>query len=337
MNIYDIAKLSGVSIATVSRVLNGSDRVSEQTKMKVESVMNENGYQPNAFARGLGFNSMKFIGILCDDLSDSFNAKAVSLIENALRQKGFSSILCGTDNKISEKQKALSSLLEKRADAVILIGSSYKDKDTACLNSITNYAPVIIINGLMEKENVYCVYCDDYSAVENLVLSLSEQNCDRIVYLHTVPQTFSDRQKYLGYKAGCDRAGIRVRDELLLTSDKSSVTACAAMDRLCNRNCRISAVIASDDLLAAGAIKSLRKHGLTNVPVIGYNNSILAECTTPTLSSVDNMLSTMCGTAVNLLIDVTNGQQVPNKIVLNSRLMERESFQMIKNKTPAVV
>ena len=85
MNIYDIAELAGVSIATVSRVVNGSPRVSEQTRQKVLSVMEENNYTPNVFARGLGLDSMQIIGIICPDVSDSYMASSVAFLERRLR------------------------------------------------------------------------------------------------------------------------------------------------------------------------------------------------------------------------------------------------------------
>lgn len=81
MNIYDIAKLAGVSIATVSRVVNDSPKVSEKTKAKVRAVMEEQNYTPNVFARGLGLNSMKTVGIVCPDVSDNYMANCVSYLE----------------------------------------------------------------------------------------------------------------------------------------------------------------------------------------------------------------------------------------------------------------
>ena len=93
MTIYDISKKAGVSIATVSRVLNGSSSVSEKTKEKVLNVIEQCGYTPNAFARGLGLNTMKTIGIMCADSSDIYLAKAVYYIERKLHANGYDSIL----------------------------------------------------------------------------------------------------------------------------------------------------------------------------------------------------------------------------------------------------
>ena len=128
MNIYDIAQRAGVSIATVSRVLNGSPNVSTKTKAKVLGVIEEAGYTPNVFARGLGLNTMKMIGVLCTDVADIFYAKAVSVIENALRQYGYDSLLCSTGKNLEDKQKYIDLLLAKRVDALILIGSIFKEE-----------------------------------------------------------------------------------------------------------------------------------------------------------------------------------------------------------------
>ncbi|MGB4661634.1 MAG: LacI family DNA-binding transcriptional regulator, partial [Mobilitalea sp.] len=89
MNIYDISKKAGVSIATVSRVMNGNSYVSENTKNKVLAVIEECGYTPNAFARGLGLNTMKTVGIMCADSSDPYVASAIFFLEQELRQNNY--------------------------------------------------------------------------------------------------------------------------------------------------------------------------------------------------------------------------------------------------------
>ena len=103
MNIYDVSKKAGVSIATVSRVLNGNKNVSDKTKERVLSVMEELGYTPNVFARGLGLNTMHTIGILCSDSSDAFLANAVYYLEQTLRKNGYESFLCCTGYELENK------------------------------------------------------------------------------------------------------------------------------------------------------------------------------------------------------------------------------------------
>ena len=96
MNIYDVSRQAGVSIATVSRVLNGNAKVSEATRQKVLKVMEEMGYTPNVFARGLGLNTMQTVGIMCADSSDSYLATAIYYLEQELRNYDYDVLLCCT-------------------------------------------------------------------------------------------------------------------------------------------------------------------------------------------------------------------------------------------------
>ena len=327
MNIYDIAKHSGVSIATVSRVLNGSPNVSQKTRDKVLAVMEQEEYKPNAFARGLGLNTMKMIGILCTDVSDTFYAKAVSLVEGMLRQRGFDALLCCTGNNLSDKKKYMELLLEKRVDAVILIGSAFKEKaDNSHIENAAKQVPVIIINGLVELEGTYCVLCDERSAMAQNVLLLHKQGCENIVYLYDA-LTYSGCEKIEGYKEGLRKCDSPLREQLLVKVDKSVEDAFDAVCKLLMKNVDIQAVIASEDLLAIGAMKALQNVH-RELPVIGFNNSILAQCASPSLTSVDNMLETLCPTAVNMLIDLLDGKSVPSKMVISSKLIERDTFRI---------
>lgn len=125
MNIYDISKQAGVSIATVSRVLNGSDKVSPATREKVLKVMELNSYTPNAFARSLGLNSMHTVGILCADSSDVYLASAIYYLERELRYHSYASMLCCTGYQLEEKKKYLQLLLSRNVDALFFVGSNF--------------------------------------------------------------------------------------------------------------------------------------------------------------------------------------------------------------------
>ena len=177
MNIYDIAKLSGVSIATVSRVVNGSPRVSEKTKQKVLAVMEESEYTPNVFARGLGLNSMKTIGILCPDISDQYMAEAVSHLEKRLHECGYDCILGCSGSMQEAREHHTRLLLSKRIDALILVGSLYagsgKDpEETEYVRAAAQQVPVFMINGYVEGENIYCSYGDDRQGAYDVTRAL---------------------------------------------------------------------------------------------------------------------------------------------------------------------
>lgn len=331
MNIYDIADKAGVSIATVSRVLNGSPNVSAKTKEKILRVIDEEGYTPNVFARGLGLNTMKMIGILCTDVSDIFYAKAVSIIENALRQYGYDSLLCSTGNKLGDKQKYIDLLLAKRVDALILIGSTFKEEsDNSHIEKAASKVPTIIVNGLIDVPNTYCITCDEYQAMYDNVISLVKKGCHDILYLYDV-ESYSGMQKLNGYRAALKDCGLPVPSALTLKVDKRPAEIEKAVSDFIDKEISFSAVLASEDLLAISAMHALNKKGYTipeDLPVIGFNNSLLCECTMPKLTSVDNMVDTLCTTAVTVLRDVFEGKTVTPKMTLSAKLVERDTFRL---------
>lgn len=329
MNIYDIAERSGVSIATVSRVLNGGQNVSQKTRNKVLSVIQQEDYTPNVFARGLNLNSMRMIGILCTDVSDTFYAKAVSLVEGLLRQNGFDALLCCTGNNLEDKKKYLDLLLTKRVDAVILIGSAFKENvDNSHLENAATQVPVIIINGLVELPNVYCVLCDEFTAVSRNVQQLHESGYGKILYLYDT-LTYSGCEKISGYRDGLKKCGVPYSDSLAIKVQKSIPEVADRVTELMREGLEFSAVMASEDLIAIGALKALQDANI-QMPVIGFNNSILAQCSSPALTTVDNMIDTLCPTAISMLTDILEGKNIPQKIVISSKLIERDTFQ-IKN------
>ena len=168
MTIYDISEKAGVSIATVSRVLNGSSLVSEKTRRKVMDAMEKYGYTPNAFARGLGLNTMKTIGILCADSSDLYLAKAVYYIEQKLRANGYDSILCCTGYELEAKAASMNLLIGKKVDAVILTGSNFvhdRDEDNRYIADAALRLPVMLLNAVLDRPNVYSIVSDDFSSM----------------------------------------------------------------------------------------------------------------------------------------------------------------------------
>lgn len=325
MNIYDIAKRSGVSIATVSRVLNGGKNVSAKTKEKVLAVMKEEGYTPNIFARGLGLNSIKIVGILCTDVSDIYYAKAVSLVESCLRAHGLDVLLCCTGNQLENKKKYLKLLLQKRVDAVVLIGSAFKeDTDNSHIEEAAKQVPVVIINGLVDLPGVICVLCDDKNAMMKNTSLLHSCGCERILYLYDI-LTYSGRQKLNGFREGCLAFGCEHPENLTIKVPKNIEGTREKVRSLLQDGVRFDAVIASEDIIAIGAQKALAEQNLS-LPIIGFNNSVFAQSATPALTSVDSMLDTLCPTAVNLLMDFIQGKPISNRVMISSRLVERDTF-----------
>lgn len=331
MTIYDISKLAGVSIATVSRVLNGNSNVKPDTKQKVLDIIEQYGYTPNAFARGLGLNTMKTIGILCADSSDLYLAKAIYHIERSLRAGGYHSILCCTGYDLNDKKSALNLLLTQKVDACIMIGSNFIEENEADNQYIRDAAaqiPVMLLNADFDYPNVFCTLCDDFRAIQDVTLSLIDSGIRDILFLYN-SNSYSGRKKLSGYRSAYDLRGLAAEDEFQqyypgCRDDVDSMNA--FLSGLFEKGLIFHAVIASEDILATAVLKFARQHGLSvpgELAIVGYNNSILARCCEPELTSVDNRLENICQQLVTTLIGTLNGNEMPQKTIFSSELVKR--------------
>lgn len=329
MNIYDVAKMSGVSIATVSRVVNGSDKVSDRTKQKVLAVMEECGYTPNVFARGLGLDSMKTIGILCPDISDAFIAQAVAFLEKRLHRYGYDCILGCSGYDVEAKKAHTKMLLSKRIDALILVGSTYAgsgsdDNDLDYIYEAAKSTPVFLINAYIEGENIYCCYGDDFQAVYDVTTAFIRRGKKRILFLCD-SHSYSAQKKLAGYEAALTDAGYPVLGELkFFTRNRIHYVRDILLE---HKDLDFDSVVATDDCLAIGALKYAKTKGM-NVPgdicITGYNNSQLSVSCEPELTSVDNHLEKLCNDTIDNMLKLFQGEEnIPVKTEIPCSIKKR--------------
>lgn len=333
MNIYDISAKSGVSIATVSRVLNNSPHVSQSTRQKVLDVMTACGYVPNPFARGLGLNTMRTIGLLCPDAADSYLAQALAYLESAFREQGYHCLLSCTGHELSSRIDSLAEMRERHVDGMVLMGSTFienSDRENEYIRQAAADIPVVLLNGSIHSENVYCVVCDDERATMDAALYLYRTGRKRILYLYH-SQNASGRHKLAGYRAAAEAIGIRTDEGLihLFPNDKTSVAQVRDyLLKLHQSGLVFDAVLTSEDLLAVGAAKYARVLGYSipdDLSIIGYNNSIMCLCSEPELTSVDNKLRGLCNQCVTTLLGVLQGRELPQMTVFSGELIRRGS------------
>lgn len=328
MTIYDISEKAGVSIATVSRVLNGSSNVSEKTRQKVLKVMEENDYTPNAFARGLGLNTMKTIGILCADSSDLYLAKAIYYIERSLRANGYDSLLCCTGYDLDNKMKGMDLLLSKKVDSVILVGSNFigeKNEDNKYIREAAKDIPVMLLNAALDSPNVYSIVSDDTHSMYEAACALISCGISDILYFYN-SNSYSGKHKLAGYQAAMEEAGLPSMTHYYAGSHEDIPAMRDSLVNAAAKGCAFHGLIAADDSLALAAVKYAKQQKLSiprDLSVIGYNNSILAYCCEPELTSIDNKLETLCQQLIDSLMGVLSGKDIPKKILFSGELIKR--------------
>lgn len=333
MNIYDVSNKAGVSIATVSRVMNGNPNVSEATRQKVLTIMEELGYTPNVFARGLGLNTMKTIGIMCTDSSDMYLANAVYYTEHELRNHGYDSILCCTGNSLENKKKSLNLLLSKRVDAIILVGSKFlepKQKDNAYIFAAAEQIPIMLVNGYLEGQNIFCTICDDYRAVYNITHALLSAGRKKLLYLYT-SNSYSGTQKKNGFLAALKQHHITPNEKFMQLCPKGIYETKDIVAALYEQGASFDGIITSDDYLAVGALKYALEHHIRipeELSIVGYNNSVLATCAEPELTSIDTKVEALCVNTVNSLMRIFEGNDVPGCTTISANIIYRRTTDL---------
>lgn len=328
MNIYDVSEKANVSIATVSRVLNGNPNVSEKTRARVMEVMDELGYTPNVFARGLGLGTIQTIGIMCSDSSDPYLAHAIYYLERELRSYGYDSILCCTGSSLETKRQYFDLLRSKKVDAIILAGSKFiemKAKDNSYILDASRELPIMLINGYLDGDNIYCTLCDDRMATHQATSKLIASGCRNILYLFT-SYSYSGTNKMKGYRDALTDQGLPVREEYIHHCSKNVLAARDLLLSLHKSSLAFDAVLTSDDTLAVGAVKYAHAVGRSipdDLSIVGYNNSIYAVCTDPELTSVDTKVEALCTSTVTTLMGVFNGGNVPSRTTIAADLIKR--------------
>lgn len=323
MNIYDIAGEAGVSIATVSRVINGKRAVSAATRQKVEEVLTRHHYVPDQIARGLVTKSTRTIAVMTIDIRDIYYANVAYTIEQELSHRSYSAILCNTGNDIQNKMEYIRNVLRQKVEAIVFVGSVFRDgvMDEAIRN-VAARIPVVMVNGFVEADNIYSVICDDRLGVVRAVEYLAQKGRRRIAYLKSA-DTFSARSKAHGF---CQ--AVKSPRERMIEVERSIRGGYTGAGKFLQWDALPDAVICDDDITAVGVLKCLSARGVAvpgDISVVGFNNSLLAECCTPSLTSVDSLMVEMGRTAVATLLEVLAGKKPQPRITFAPDIRLRES------------
>lgn len=333
LNIYDISEKAGVSIATVSRVLNNSPHVSQKTREKVLAVIDDCAYVPNAFARGLGLNTMKTIGLLCPDASDPYLANALSFLEKAFRKHHYDCLLCCTERSLEARQQGIEMLKSRHVDGIVLMGSTFveaRERDNAYIRNAAKQIPVVLLNASYSCENVYCVMSDEQRATMEATQYLLDTGRKNILYLYH-SKNYNGQKKLAGYRSAIESRGGAVNEDLIRFFSDEKTDVPNVRDQLLalkESGLVFDAVQTSEDVLAIGAVKYAKAAGLSvphDLSIVGHNNSGICQYSEPEITSVDNKLQAVSEQCVATMLGVLEGREMPQKIVFTGELIKRDS------------
>lgn len=308
MNIYDIAKEAGVSIATVSRVINNKGTVTEATRKKVEAVLEKSGYTPSAIARGMVSKSMRTIAVLTVDIRVPHYAQQAYTIEQEFSRRGYEVILCNTGGGVEATIRYLRAVMEKQVDGIILVGSIFSSigRDERVM-TLLRHVPVVLSNGRLGLANASSVCLDDEAGAALAVEHLVRQGRRELWYVKDLP-TAGAIAKRDGFLKACEKHGVRGRVLEAPFSVEGGRQAAKALLSSCRM---FDGIVCGEDETAVGVVKGLQSAGLRvprDAAVTGYNNSLYAHMCEPRLTSVDNKPEQVALMCVKMLEGMMDGE-----------------------------
>lgn len=328
MTIKDVAKTAGVSVATVSRVINGSDSVTEETRKKIMDIIEKTGYRQNLLGRNLRCNKTNIILVMLTTIVNSFCAKLVHSIENEAKKYGYSIMICATNNDKESEERYINFVRNKFVDGIIILNSTLTDKK---MNELSSSFPVVQCSEYVDSKNTPYITIDNKKAAYDAVNYLVKLGRQKIVFIGVDNNIVSSKDRLEGYKQALSDNGIAFDKSLVIYGNYGYRNAHELTYEYFKTHTDADGVFAISDKMAAGAITSLRELGHKvpeDVAVIGFDNTDITYIYNPTISTVAQPHREMGKAAFDMLMKKINGEKCEN-LVLPHELRLRNSTENI--------
>lgn len=316
ITIYDVAREADVSMATVSRVVNGNPNVKPATRKKVLEVIERLDYRPNAVARGLASKKTTTVGVIIPDVSNMFFASLARGIDDIATMYKYNIILANSDGDNLKEVHVLNNLLAKQVDGIIFMGHHITDEIRGEFSR--SKTPVVLAGSIDPDNQVGSVNIDYQAATKEAVQILVKNGHKDIAFVSgALIDTINGHVRLGGYKQALEEAGIAYNEGLIFEAPYSFRDGLRLVERL--RNSGATAAFISDDELAVGILDGLLDAGV-KVPeefeIITSNNSLLTDVVRPKLTTITQPLYDMGAVAMRLLTKLMNKEEVEQKTII---------------------
>jgi len=328
-NMQDIAKMAGVSLGTVSHVLNNTAKVREPKRTRVLEAVQAAGYQPSQLARGLRRDTTNMIGMIIPDITNPFFPAVVRGAEDVAFSNGYRLILCNTDNDHSKELIHLNELRTYLPAGLIVIPSNFSDLTSQAESYRRAGTGVVCVDRLPKNWSGDSVTANNEAGAYNATRHLLQLGHTRLATI-TGPLHFTNAKERLGgFKRAMKEAKLHLSPEYAQEASFDKQGGHAKTLILLRLIPRPTVIFAGNDMIALGALLAVREAGLRcpeEISIMGFDDLDLAETTNPSLSSVSQSGYQLGTTAARLLFDRREGDTSPAKhIVLETLLHLRDS------------
>ncbi len=327
VTIYDVAREANVSMATVSRVVNGNPNVKPATRKKVLDAIERLGYRPNAVARGLASKKTTTVGVIIPDISSIFFAELARGIEDIATMYNYNIILSNSDQNKEKEIHLINSMLGKQVDGLVFMGGKITEDHVREFQNAS--VPVVLAATVDETNSVPSVNINYEEASYEATKTLFDKGNEHVAFISGPLETNINDQKLSGYYRAIEEQGKSYGDRYVIRGDYTYDSGIEALDQLINMEERPSAVFVASDEMALGVIHGAQDKGLRvpeDVEVFGFDNTRLATMVRPTLSTVVQPMYDIGAVSMRLLTKYMNNEKVEEQnVILPHRNIERNS------------
>ncbi|MBO8170584.1 MAG: catabolite control protein A [Bacillaceae bacterium] len=336
VTIYDVAREAGVSMATVSRVVNGNPNVKPATRKKVLDVIEKLGYRPNAVARGLASKRTTTVGVVIPDISSPLFAELARGIDDIANMYKYNIILGDSDQNVEKEISLINTLLEKQVDGMVFMGGAITPEHTRTFT--TSSVPIVLAGTRDPEGKLPSVNIDHFQGAYDATTRLINGGHQKVAMITgPLENPLRGRERYEGYLQALKDAGITPREEWIRSGEfrYESGLELAQYFLDLDEDLRPTAIFAGSDALGIGAIHAVQDRGLSvpdDIEVMGFDNIRLAEMVRPRLTTVVQPIYDIGAVAMRLLTKLMNGEDVEqDDVVLPHRIEERNSTRPLSS------
>ena len=319
-NIREVARLAGVSPATVSRVINGTAKVSPEKEKKVLAAIADTEFVPNEVARSLFRKSARVIGLIIPSIKNPYFTQVASIIEHLATDNGYRVFLCDVGDDIEKEQRAIQTLVSMNADGIIIASTNDAIQEHLAQCPI----PVVAVDTLFpNKEVAAYVYSDYYTGGRMAAEHLLECGCKKIVCIVGPEHFYSARARFEGYRDVCRERGI---EERAVSCDYDFNAGLIMTEELLEKYPDVDGIIACNDVVALSTYKVLYRRGISvpdQVQLIGFDDIMWSSLFTPELTTIAQPIGEIAKRAAELIIDIEGFEGKGVEIVYPVELIAR--------------
>lgn len=323
MNISEIARLSGVSSAAVSRFLNNG-YLSEEKRERIQKVIDETGYVPSPSAQSLRTRKSNQIGVIVPKISSETISKVVGGVTNVLSEKGYHVILGNTENDLEKERQYLRVFRNNQVDGIIFVASCFPKKHLQELRRL--HIPVVILG--QQLEGYCCVYHDDYHAAQDLAHVLLKGTRGHIAYLGAIEQDKAvGVARREGFEEALRSAGYVLEQKGVRICQFSYESGKEQMESVLKECPEVDTVFCVTDTIAAGAMEAIRENGLSvpdDIAIASIGDNLFSRILSPQLTTVHYYYQESGNEAANMMLSLLDKKNVQvRQLMLGYQILER--------------